>query len=46
MIANASKALADRPWLDPAARPQIVIDGVEMSTVPPHERPVNMMFQS
>jgi putrescine transport system ATP-binding protein len=24
----------------------ISIDGVEMSTVPPHERPVNMMFQS
>jgi putrescine transport system ATP-binding protein len=25
---------------------RIVIDGVEMSEVPPHERPVNMMFQS
>jgi putrescine transport system ATP-binding protein len=25
---------------------RICIDGVEMSTVPPHERPVNMMFQS
>ena len=25
---------------------RIVIDGVEMSDVPPHERPVNMMFQS
>src|SRR5262252_4201285 len=25
---------------------QITIDGVEMSGVPPHERPVNMMFQS
>ncbi|HEY6922938.1 MAG TPA: ABC transporter ATP-binding protein, partial [Steroidobacteraceae bacterium] len=24
----------------------IAIDGVEMSDVPPHERPVNMMFQS
>jgi putrescine transport system ATP-binding protein len=102
MISSASKPLADRPWLDPAASPQIVIDavtksfgdhtavdnvslsiykgemfalvgasgcgkttllrmlagftepsggrilidGVEMSAVPPHERPVNMMFQS
>jgi len=25
---------------------RIMIDGVEMSGVPPHERPVNMMFQS
>ena len=25
---------------------RIVIDGVEMTEVPPHERPVNMMFQS
>jgi putrescine transport system ATP-binding protein len=25
---------------------QITIDGTEMSGVPPHERPVNMMFQS
>ena len=25
---------------------RICIDGVEMSVVPPHERPVNMMFQS
>src|SRR5215472_10601443 len=25
---------------------RIVIDGVDMSSVPPHERPVNMMFQS
>ncbi|HEV7137090.1 MAG TPA: ABC transporter ATP-binding protein [Steroidobacteraceae bacterium] len=25
---------------------RILIDGVEMSGVPPHERPVNMMFQS
>jgi putrescine transport system ATP-binding protein len=102
MISGASKPLADRPWLDPAASPQIVIDavtksfgthtavdnvslsiyrgemfalvgasgcgkttllrmlagftepssgrifidGVEMNAVPPHERPVNMMFQS
>ncbi|HEY6517021.1 MAG TPA: ABC transporter ATP-binding protein [Steroidobacteraceae bacterium] len=94
--------MSERPWLDPAARPQIsiegvtktfggytavdnvslniyqgemfalvgasgcgkttllrmlagfarqesgriVIDGAEMSDVPPHERPVNMMFQS
>jgi putrescine transport system ATP-binding protein len=27
-------------------RGRICIDGVDMSTVPPHERPVNMMFQS
>ena len=102
MIATQLKPVADRPWLDPTATPQIVIDGVvktygnftavdnvnlqiykgemfalvgasgcgkttllrmlagfarqssgaisidgvEMSTVPPHERPVNMMFQS
>jgi putrescine transport system ATP-binding protein len=102
MIANQLKPLLDRPWLDPNATPQIVIqgvsktygsftavdnvdltiykgemfalvgasgcgkttllrmlagfarqssgrisiDGVEMSDVPPHERPVNMMFQS
>src|SRR6202048_2286393 len=102
MIANQQKSVADRPWLDPAAMPQIVIngvsktyggftavdnislsifkgemfalvgasgcgkttllrmlagfanqtagqitiDGVEMAGVPPHERPVNMMFQS
>ena len=102
MIATQLKPVADRPWLDPSAKPQIVIDGVvksygnftavdnvnlqiykgemfalvgasgcgkttllrmlagfarqssgsisidgvEMSTVPPHERPVNMMFQS
>jgi putrescine transport system ATP-binding protein len=102
VISSASKPLADRPWLDPAASPQIiidavtksfgshtavdnvslsiyrgemfalvgasgcgkttllrmlagftepssgriVIDGVEMNAVPPHERPVNMMFQS
>ena len=25
---------------------RILIDGVDMSGVPPHERPVNMMFQS
>jgi putrescine transport system ATP-binding protein len=25
---------------------QITIDGIEMTGVPPHERPVNMMFQS
>jgi putrescine transport system ATP-binding protein len=102
MIATQSKALAERPWLDPLATPQIVIDGVgktfgectavdnvnlsifkgemfalvgasgcgkttllrmlagfadpssgricidgvDMSAIPPHERPVNMMFQS
>jgi putrescine transport system ATP-binding protein len=96
------KPLADRPWLDPGAKPQIVIEGVnksfgaftavdtvnlriykgemfalvgasgcgkttllrmlagfatptggriliedvDMTAVPPHERPVNMMFQS
>ncbi len=102
MIANQAKQLASRPWLDPTAIPQIVIDGVtksyasntavdavslsiyqgeifalvgasgcgkttllrmlagfdeptqgricidgvDMRGVPPHERPVNMMFQS
>jgi putrescine transport system ATP-binding protein len=102
MIATQLKPVADRPWLDPAARAQIAIDGVvktygnftavdnvnlqifkgemfalvgasgcgkttllrmlagfarpssgsisidgvEMNGVPPHERPVNMMFQS
>jgi len=102
MIATQAKPLADRPWLDPNASAQvliegvsktygpavavdnvslqiyrgemfalvgasgcgkttllrmlagfvqptsgrIVIDGVEMGDVPPHERPVNMMFQS
>jgi putrescine transport system ATP-binding protein len=102
MIANPLKPTVDRPWLDPLATPQVVIqgvsktyggfsavdnvdltiykgeifalvgasgcgkttllrmlagfarqssgrisiDGVEMSDVPPHERPVNMMFQS
>src|SRR5580692_8410882 len=102
MLATQSKPLADRPWLDPAAKPQILIEGVsktygshtavdnitlsifkgemfalvgasgcgkttllrmlagfahpssgrlliegaDMTGVPPHERPVNMMFQS
>jgi putrescine transport system ATP-binding protein len=102
MLATQSKPLADRPWLDPNAQPQILIDGVtktygthtavdevslriykgemfalvgasgcgkttllrmlagfaepsagrilidgaDMGAVPPHERPVNMMFQS
>jgi putrescine transport system ATP-binding protein len=102
MNTNQLKSLVDRPWLDPTATPQIVIEGVsktygsftavdnvnltifkgeifalvgasgcgkttllrmlagfasqssgrisidgtEMSDVPPHERPVNMMFQS
>jgi putrescine transport system ATP-binding protein len=102
MIATPLKPIADRPWLDPQARPQIriegvskrygaatavagvtlsiykgemfallgasgcgkttllrmlagfarpdagqiLIDGVDMTDVPPHERPVNMMFQS
>src|ERR1700728_445729 len=102
MIATQLKPVADRPWLDPSAKPQIVIDGVvktygnftavdnvnlqiykgemfalvgasgcgkttllrmlagfaqpssgrisidgvDMSTVAPHQRPVNMMFQS
>ena len=102
MIATQSKPLTERPWLDPAATAQILIDGVsktygthsavdnvnltifkgemfalvgasgcgkttllrmlagfadpssgricidgvDMSSVPPHERPVNMMFQS
>jgi putrescine transport system ATP-binding protein len=102
MIATQSKQLAERPWLDPAATAQILIDsvsksygtstavdnitlsiykgemfalvgssgcgkttllrmlagfthpssgrisidGVEMSAVAPHQRPVNMMFQS
>jgi putrescine transport system ATP-binding protein len=99
---NLQQAIADRPWLDPDASPQIVIDGVsksfgdvaavdavqlriyrgemfalvggsgcgkttllrmlagfaqpsagritidgaDMTSVPPHDRPVNMMFQS
>jgi putrescine transport system ATP-binding protein len=102
MLTTQSKATPDRPWLDPQATPQLVIedlaksyggfaavdnvslkifkgeifalvgasgcgkttllrmlagfveqsagriliDGVEMSGVPPHLRPVNMMFQS
>jgi putrescine transport system ATP-binding protein len=102
MKTTQSKPLAGRPWLDPGATPQIVIDGVtktygpstavdnvtlgiykgemfalvgasgcgkttllrllagfaeptsgrisidgaDMGAVPPHERPVNMMFQS
>jgi putrescine transport system ATP-binding protein len=102
MIATQSKQLAERPWLDPAATAQILIegvsksygastavdnitlsiykgemfalvgssgcgkttllrmlagfthptsgrisiDGVQMSAVAPHQRPVNMMFQS
>jgi len=31
MIANQQKRIADRPWLDPAATPQIVINGVSKS---------------
>jgi len=102
MMATQAKPPASRPWLDPAATPQIVIegvtksygsgaavdnvtlniykgemfalvgasgcgkttllrmlagfvdpssgrigiDGIDMLGVPPHERPVNMMFQS
>ncbi|HEV2441553.1 MAG TPA: ABC transporter ATP-binding protein [Steroidobacteraceae bacterium] len=102
MITSAVKSVSERPWMDPDAKPQIiiegvtktfggytavdnvslniyqgemfalvgasgcgkttllrmlagfarqssgriVIDGMEMSDVPPHERPVNMMFQS
>jgi len=102
MIPPQQKNVADRPWLDPAARPQIVIENInktfgsftavdninlrifkgemfalvgasgcgkttllrmlagfatpsggriliedtDMTRVPPHERPVNMMFQS
>src|SRR6267154_1625447 len=101
-VAATPKSLADRPWLDPDAKPQIVIESinktfgaftavdsvnlriykgemfalvgasgcgkttllrmlagfsspsggrimiedVDMTKVPPHERPVNMMFQS
>jgi putrescine transport system ATP-binding protein len=32
-------------FADPS-RGRILIDGVDMAAVPPHERPVNMMFQS
>ncbi|MDB6085204.1 MAG: potG, partial [Gammaproteobacteria bacterium] len=102
MLSTQQKSIADRPWLDPEAKPQILIEGinksfgaftavdgvnlriykgemfalvgasgcgkttllrmlagfatpsagriliedVDMTTVPPHERPVNMMFQS
>jgi putrescine transport system ATP-binding protein len=102
MISAQQKSVADRPWLDPSARPQIRVEGVtksyggvtavdnvslsifkgemfalvgasgcgkttllrmlagfahptsgrlliedvDMTGVPPHERPVNMMFQS
>ena len=102
MVATQSKQLAGRPWLDPQATPQVLIDGVsktfgattavdnvtlniykgemfalvgasgcgkttllrmlagfaqpsggrisidgvDMSSVAPHQRPVNMMFQS
>jgi len=102
MIATQLKSLADKPWLDPDAKPQIVLEGVnkafggftavdnvqlrifkgemfalvgasgcgkttllrmlagfatptggriliddiDMTAVPPYERPVNMMFQS
>jgi putrescine transport system ATP-binding protein len=101
-VSSAPKSIADRPWLDPDATPQIVIEGInkafgaftavdsinlkifkgemfalvgasgcgkttllrmlagfetpssgriliedaDMTAVPPHERPVNMMFQS
>src|ERR1700677_3388917 len=101
-VAATPKSIADRPWLDPDAKPQIVIESinktfgaftavdsvnlriykgemfalvgasgcgkttllrmlagfaspsagriliedVDMTKVPPHERPVNMMFQS
>jgi putrescine transport system ATP-binding protein len=101
-VTSVQQAIADRPWLDPDASPQIVIDGVgknfgdvtavdavslkiyrgemfalvggsgcgkttllrmlagfaqpsagritidgaDMTAVPPHARPVNMMFQS
>ena len=32
-------------FVDPSSG-RICIDGVDMGGVPPHERPVNMMFQS
>src|SRR5580698_2283921 len=102
IVVAAPKSIADRPWLDPDAKPQILIEGInksfgaftavdtvnlrifkgemfalvgasgcgkttllrmlagftrpsagriliedqDMTDVPPHERPVNMMFQS
>jgi putrescine transport system ATP-binding protein len=102
VLSAQQKSIADRPWLDPDAKPQIVIEGInkafgaftavdsvnlriykgemfalvgasgcgkttllrmlagfttpsggriliddaDMTQVPPHERPVNMMFQS
>ena len=102
MLTTQQKSIADRPWLDPDAKPQILIEGInktfgaftavdsvnlriykgemfalvgasgcgkttllrmlagfatpsagrimiddqDMTAVPPHERPVNMMFQS
>ena len=102
MLSTQPKSIADKPWLDPDAKPQIVIEGInktfggftavdsvnlriykgemfalvgasgcgkttllrmlagfatpsagrmmiddqDMTAVPPHERPVNMMFQS
>jgi len=102
VLSTQPKSIADKPWLDPDAKPQIVIEGinktfggftavdsvnlriykgemfalvgasgcgkttllrmlagfatpssgrimiddVDMTAVPPHERPVNMMFQS
>ena len=102
MLSTQPKSIADKPWLDPDAKPQILIEGInktfggftavdsvnlriykgemfalvgasgcgkttllrmlagfatpsagrimiddmDMTAVPPHERPVNMMFQS
>ena len=31
MPSTQQKPLADRPWLDPGAKPQIVIEGVNKS---------------
>jgi putrescine transport system ATP-binding protein len=31
---------------DPPSAGRILLDGVDLATVPPHRRPVNMMFQS
>ena len=28
MIAGQQKSIADRPWLDPEAQPQVIIEGV------------------